>query len=78
MGGMPWIFPTVEDFASKKGSSWFNKDKWWVSSESAIVQSWIKQIKCVKESFNSPGWLLWWLILNSKIHSPFERKKWIG
>lgn len=78
MGGMPWILPTVEDFAHKKGSSWFNKGKWWVSSESALVQSWMKQIKGVKESFSSPGWLLWWLILNSKICSPFERKKWIG
>lgn len=46
MGGMPWILPTVEDFPVRKVAADLTG---MMSSESAIVQSWIKQIKYVKE-----------------------------
>ena len=76
MGGALWILPvSIGVFAHKEGGSWFTRDKWSVFPELALVPSEAKQIKDVKGSFNSPDWLLWWLLSNSRIISPFWEKE---
>ena len=66
MGGTLWIvmwLTSVGDFAHKESGSWFNRDKWSVFPESALILSEMEQIKDIKGSFNSPGWLQAYLIL---------------
>lgn len=71
-----WILPvSAGDFAHKEEGSWFSKDKWSVFLELALVLSETEQMKDVKGSFNSPGWLLWWLLSNSRIMFPFQEKE---
>ena len=49
-------------------------DKRPVFPESALVLPELEQIQDIRVSFNSPGWLLWWLLSNSRIISPFWEK----
>ena len=64
---------SVGDFATKKVVIDSVEADDQLLPESALVPSRAKQIN-VKESLNSPGWLLWWLLSNSRIIIPFQKK----
>lgn len=76
MGGVLWILPgAVEDFAHTEGGSWSRRTIRLVSSESAPVRSATEQIKDVEGSRDSPGWLFWLPLSDSRITSPFREKE---
>ena len=74
-GGLLWVLLTsVEDFVHKEVCSWFNGGKWSVFPELALIMSDMEQVKDDKEIFNSPGWLISWLLSISRFISPFWKK----
>lgn len=76
MGGVLWILPgAVEDFAHTEGGSWSRRIIRLVSSESAPVRSATEQIKDVEGSRDSPGWLFWLPLSDSRITSRFREKE---
>ena len=75
IGDLLWILPIFVDyFAHKEDGSWSIRGNWVVSPDSTVVSSDMEQIKDVRGSFRSFGWLYWLLLSNSGITFPFWEK----
>ena len=62
---MLWILPiSVGDITYKECDSWFKREAWEFKNQFSFCQ--MKQMKDVKGTFHSPGWLLW-LLSNSRV-----------
>ena len=76
MGGVLWILPiSFGDFAHKEGASEFNRNRWSVFREFALVQSDMEQIKDVKGSFFHLFAYFDDYCQILELFLPFERKK---
>ena len=76
MGDVLWVVPmSVGDFPIRKVIADSLGTNYQCFQNRLLVPSETKQVKDIKGSFNSSGWLLWWLLPNSRIISPFWKKQ---
>ena len=67
IGNMLWILPiSVGDITYKECDSWFKREAWEFFFKNQFSFCQMKQMKDVKGTFHSPGWLLW-LLSNSRV-----------